>query len=181
MDSESRNRPPIHPNHFPQPQKSRGPYKNEKQSKRSTKAHFLWSALILLALLAVCAIPFALGQRSKQFHQPQNVRSPIIQQKKSESAVEDPWHGSPVVRIAPAAIPGPLNYQAFENPAPVARSLLPSVNVVINNNTGGLAGSQFTQSETSVVSFGSTRHCRLQRFRLLRREQQSFYRLVALD
>ena len=35
----------------------------KKQTNPSTKAHLLWSALILLALGAICAIPFALGQR----------------------------------------------------------------------------------------------------------------------
>src|SRR6266540_1846667 len=35
----------------------------KKQTKHSIKAHLLWSALILLSLLAVCAIPFALAQR----------------------------------------------------------------------------------------------------------------------
>ena len=35
----------------------------KKQTNPSIKAHLLWSALILLALVAVCEIPFALGQR----------------------------------------------------------------------------------------------------------------------
>src|SRR6266481_4081501 len=35
----------------------------KKQTKHSIKAHLLWGALILLSLLAVCAIPFALAQR----------------------------------------------------------------------------------------------------------------------
>ena len=35
----------------------------KKQTNPSIKAHLLWSALILLTLVAVCAIPFALGQR----------------------------------------------------------------------------------------------------------------------
>src|SRR4029077_5413191 len=35
----------------------------KKQNNPSIKAHLLWSALILLVLLAVCAIPFALAQR----------------------------------------------------------------------------------------------------------------------
>src|SRR5437016_1069609 len=34
----------------------------KKQTHPSIKAHLLWSALILLSLLAVCAIPFALAQ-----------------------------------------------------------------------------------------------------------------------
>src|SRR5882724_4718658 len=34
----------------------------KRQTKQSIKAHLLWSALILLSLLAVCAIPFALAQ-----------------------------------------------------------------------------------------------------------------------
>jgi len=36
----------------------------KKQIHPSIKAHLLWSALILLSLLAVCAIPFALAQRN---------------------------------------------------------------------------------------------------------------------
>ncbi len=35
----------------------------KKQTNPSIKAHLLWSALILLSLVAVCAIPFALAQR----------------------------------------------------------------------------------------------------------------------
>src|SRR5256885_13747369 len=34
----------------------------KKQAKLSIKAHLIWSALILLSLLAVCVIPFALGR-----------------------------------------------------------------------------------------------------------------------
>src|SRR6266478_4236440 len=36
----------------------------KKQTKHSIKAHLLWSALILLSLVAICAIPFALAQRN---------------------------------------------------------------------------------------------------------------------
>jgi hypothetical protein len=36
----------------------------KKQHNPSIKAHLLWSALILLSLLVVCAIPFALAQRN---------------------------------------------------------------------------------------------------------------------
>ena len=36
----------------------------KKQINPTIKAHLLWSALILLSLLAVCTIPFALAQRS---------------------------------------------------------------------------------------------------------------------
>jgi hypothetical protein len=36
----------------------------KKQTKLSIRAHLLWSALILLALVAICAIPFALAQRN---------------------------------------------------------------------------------------------------------------------
>src|ERR1700730_17371084 len=36
----------------------------KKQINPSIKAHLLWSALILLSLIAVCAIPFALAQRN---------------------------------------------------------------------------------------------------------------------
>ena len=131
----------------------------KKQNKHSIKAHLLWSALILLALLAVCAIPFALGQRSKQSSQIQKVLgagSAVVQQKKSEPADVETGPEKYMVRMMPAALPGPVNFQTFENPAPVPRSLLPSVNALINNNTGITNCNDFTQSETSVVSFGST-------------------------
>jgi hypothetical protein len=43
----------------------------KKQKNPSIKAHLLWSALILLALLAVCAIPFTLAQsRSRGTNKP---------------------------------------------------------------------------------------------------------------
>src|SRR5438552_10709772 len=45
----------------------------KKQTKHSIKAHLLWSALILLALLAVCAIPFALAQSRSRGTSKQNV------------------------------------------------------------------------------------------------------------
>jgi hypothetical protein len=50
-----------------------------------------------------------------------------------------------------------VKFQYFENPAPVPRSLLPSVNVLVNNNNGfTTCDNSFTQSETSVVSFDNT-------------------------
>src|SRR5207244_10890507 len=45
----------------------------KKQTKHSIKAHLLWSALILLSLLAVCAIPFALAQSRSRGTSKQNV------------------------------------------------------------------------------------------------------------
>jgi len=52
----------------------------KKQSNPSIKAQLLWSALILLSLLAVCAIPFTMAQRntgrqSQQFHRTQSAGS----------------------------------------------------------------------------------------------------------
>src|SRR5207248_281282 len=44
----------------------------------------------------------------------------------------------------------------FENPAPVPRSLLPSVDIQINNNTGFSCAQGFTHSETTALSFGTT-------------------------
>src|SRR5437870_3611035 len=44
-----------------------------KKQNSSIKAHLLWSALILLSLLAVCAIPFALAQSRSRGTSKQNV------------------------------------------------------------------------------------------------------------
>ena len=43
----------------------------KRQSNSSIKAQLLWSALFLLALLAACAIPFALAQRNSTNSKPQ--------------------------------------------------------------------------------------------------------------
>src|SRR5437762_4596717 len=48
----------------------------KKQTKHSIKAHLLWSALILLSLLAVCAIPFALAQSRSRGTAKQSVAKP---------------------------------------------------------------------------------------------------------
>src|SRR5438094_4807671 len=47
-----------------------------KQQNSSIKAHLLWSALILLSLLAVCAIPFALAQSRSRGTTKQSVAKP---------------------------------------------------------------------------------------------------------
>ncbi len=48
----------------------------KKQINPSIKAHLLWSALILLALLAMCAIPFALAQRNSVKQSEQSQKAP---------------------------------------------------------------------------------------------------------
>jgi N-acetylneuraminic acid mutarotase len=48
----------------------------KKQRKPSIKAHLLWSALILLSLLAVCAIPFTLAQSRSRGTSKQHVATP---------------------------------------------------------------------------------------------------------
>ena len=47
-----------------------------KKQNSSIKAHLLWSALILLSLLAVCAIPFALAQSRSRGTTKQSVAKP---------------------------------------------------------------------------------------------------------
>ncbi len=129
----------------------------KKQINPSIKAHLLWSALILLALLAVCAIPFALAQRnkqSKQIHEALGAGSPVVQQKFKSSAVGS-GNEKFMVRMMPATLPGPVSFGGIELPARV-RALLPSVNVLINNNTGFSCTQGFTHSETTALSFGST-------------------------
>src|SRR6267143_5371334 len=131
----------------------------KKQINPTIKAYLIRGAFYLLLLLAVCAIPFALAQRnkqSKQFQQAPGAGSPVVQQKFKSSAAGG-GNEQFMVRMMPRALPGPVSFGGFDNPAPVPRSLLPSVNALINNNTGfTVCTSNFTQSETSVVSFAST-------------------------
>lgn len=125
----------------------------KKQNNSTLKAHFLRSALYLLLLLAISPIPFALAQRSptKQRKQSQNAIAPQPLTVPSSNITGDKF--APV-RIIPDAPLGPVRFQNVENPASVLDSL--TANALLNNNNGVSACNQFTQSETSVVSFGST-------------------------
>src|SRR6266404_3274099 len=130
----------------------------KKQINPTIKAYLIRSAFYLLLFLGVCAIPFALGQRSKQSSQFQKVLgagSAVVQQKKSEPADVETGPEKYMVRMMPTALLGPVRMPGFEYPS-LVRSLLPSVNALINNNTGLTACNNFTQSETNLVSFGST-------------------------
>ena len=49
----------------------------KKQINPSINAHLLWNALILLSLLAICAIPFALAQSRSRGTAQQNVVQPV--------------------------------------------------------------------------------------------------------
>jgi hypothetical protein len=126
----------------------------KKQINPTIKAYLIRSAFYLLLLLGVCAIPFTLAQRNSVR---QIAGSPVVQQKEPKADVaDDPWQGSPMVRMpTDTVLLGPVRWLGFEYPT-LVRSLLPSVNALINNNNGSIGTAQFTQSETSVVSFGST-------------------------
>src|SRR6267378_2475116 len=127
-----------------------------KKQNSSIKAHLLWSALILLTLLAVCAIPLALAQRSKQSKQVQealSAGSPVVQQKFKSAEVGN-GNEQFMVRMMPATLPGPVSF-GIELSATV-RALLPSVNVQVNNNTGFTCTQGFTHSETTALSYGTT-------------------------
>src|ERR1700719_2907580 len=63
----------------------------KKQKKPSIKAHLLWSALILLSLLAVCAIPFALAQRQAAKQSVPNLNAPA---KKDPAQAAPPSSGA---------------------------------------------------------------------------------------
>src|SRR5437667_4723172 len=97
-----------------------------KKQNSSIKAYLLWSALILLALLAVCAIPFALGQRNKQSKQFQKALGQS--QPLTFPAATDDNEKFMVRMPSQSALLGPVSFQGFENPAPIPKSLLPSVN-----------------------------------------------------
>ena len=84
----------------------------KKQINPSIKAHLLWSALILLALLAVCAIPFALAQRNAAR------RSLPPSQLPTTSNVGAAPPATNVRAIPPAIPAGDILYDQMDNPAP---------------------------------------------------------------
>src|SRR2546428_13733944 len=110
----------------------------KKQINPTIKAHLLRSALILLALLAVCAIPFSLGQRSKQStqsHQAPGAGPPVVQEK-FKSPAADTGNEKYKVRMMAPPLPGPVSFQRFETPTPVPSCLLPNVKSPIDNTPG---------------------------------------------
>ena len=139
----------------------------KKQINPTVKAYLIRSAFYLLLLLAVCAIPFALAQsrnrgtakQSTQFQKASGQSQPLA--PGAVEGVEDKSApmSAPVRMMSDAVLPGPYRLPGFEYAKLVPRSLLPGGvigNALINNNAGSTGTSDFTQSETSVVSFGST-------------------------
>src|SRR2546423_13983240 len=76
----------------------------KKQIHPSIKAHLLWSALILLSLLAVCAIPFALAQRQAK----QNVANSSVK-------IDAAGKQAPLQHAPPST--GAVGASAAESPA----------------------------------------------------------------
>src|SRR2546429_180835 len=122
----------------------------KKQIDPTIKAQILRSAFYLLLLLAVCAIPFALAQSrnrgtSRQNKQSHKALGPSLPLKFPAGKTAEEKFAP--VRMASEGLPGPLSFQSFQNPAPVPRSLLPTVNALINDNSGIFNCNGFTQSE----------------------------------
>ena len=108
----------------------------KKQTKHSIKAHLLWSALILLSLLAVCAIPFALAQR--------NTAKRITAEQIAAA------NGQKTVPLSAGAVPA-------TNPAnPASRSITSSDRSQLPQRTSGVAfGARAPDSATAENSAGS--------------------------
>ena len=90
----------------------------KKQINPSIKAHLLWSALILLALFAVCALPFALAQSrsrgtSKQSEQFQKTQ-PAFQTINTYAGMPVGTAG-PVTVTATCGVIGPTNYPTLKD------------------------------------------------------------------
>src|SRR5437867_589276 len=87
----------------------------KKQINPSIKAHLLWSALILLALVAVSAIPFALAQRNsvKQNTQSQKAQ-PAFQTINTYTGIPVGGGAGPVTVTATCVVMGPTNYPTLK-------------------------------------------------------------------
>ncbi len=87
----------------------------KKQINPSIKAHLLWSALILLALLAVCAIPFALAQRNSVKQSEQSQKAPPAFQTVNTYTGRPVGVGGPVTVTATCGVIGPTNYATLKD------------------------------------------------------------------
>src|SRR5438876_5065860 len=93
----------------------------KKQTKHSIKAHLLWSALILLSLLAVCAIPFALAQSRNRGTTERSVANRIDQWQLA-TKTSGPL-GVPAFQMPPVPkIPAVVLYDQLNNPGSGATS-----------------------------------------------------------
>ena len=89
----------------------------KKQINPSIKAHLLRSALILLSLLALCAIPFALAQRQ------------VTKRAVAQSTFQKPDSAANLPEAAPPAT-GAISAKALPNISQTGQSQLPTTSNV---------------------------------------------------
>src|SRR6266516_4975997 len=87
----------------------------KKQKKHSIKAHLLWSALILLSLVAVCAIPFTLAQSRSRGTTKQSVAN-----------LNAPAKADPAQAIAPPAAGAISAHAQLPNISQTRQSQIPT-------------------------------------------------------
>jgi len=98
---------------FPEIPKSHERTTMKKQINPSIKAHLLWSALVLLSLLAICAIPFALAQSRGRGT---NNRSVANRSDEAQLRInKDGAFGMPAFSILPRT-PDVVLYDQLNNP-----------------------------------------------------------------
>jgi hypothetical protein len=129
-----------------------------KRKSTSQSAFFnlrvLIGLFITLGGVFLALLGFGVAQAQQKYHTSSRPTDQQKQQRNSYAAKALPPEKFAPVRMMPEALPGPVSFGATELPARV-RALLPSVNALINNNNGSTGASQFTQSENTIVAFGS--------------------------
>src|SRR5438874_5407505 len=104
----------------------------KKQNNPSIKAHLLWSALILLSLLAVCAIPFTLAQpRSRA------ITKPSVPKKLPQLTSAKTMHGGlqPFGLLLPKVAKAPAGQHKAAGGAASAIHNIPLFTYVIDDGT----------------------------------------------
>src|SRR5438093_1549452 len=147
-----------------------------KKQNPSIKAHLLWSALILLSLLAICAIPFALAQSRNRGTTKQSVTQTASKPNAAENTGiannRPPYSGATgaqaqqpnISRIGQSQAPATSNATGFApaNTAPYHPPVPAAPNVVlydqINNpapTPGGVTSQDFEASFDTFDSFAA--------------------------
>src|SRR6266496_4719416 len=116
----------------------------KKQTNPSIKAHLLWSALILLSLFAVCALPFALAQSrsrgtSKQSEQFQKTQ-PAFQTINTYAGMPVGTAG-PVTVTATCGVIGPTNYPTLKDAFDAINAGTHQCDIIIDIVSGTIEGS----------------------------------------
>ena len=121
----------------------------KKQTKHSIKAHLIWSALILLLLLAVCVIPFTLAQRNTG---KQSAAQPKGLAPSASGSAVAPRHPSNSSGKSTSALASGLAPKSLPNSGKSTRPLASALTPKSSKSLANLSGKSISAAHAGLAS-----------------------------